>query len=62
MSPTTSPSGAPPTIKKGQSQSALPGSSDVDLFGYGESVIDFNAEIPDGAFDFGMSQQQLHGT
>ena len=39
-----------------------PCSSDVDLFGYGESVIDLNAEIPDGALDLGMSQQQLHGT
>ena len=39
-----------------------PCSSDVDLLGYGESVIDLNAEIPDGALDFGMSQQQLHGT
>jgi hypothetical protein len=32
------------------------------LLGYGESVIDLNAEIPDGALDLGMSQQQLHGT
>jgi hypothetical protein len=39
-----------------------PGSSDIDLFGYGEGIIDFNAEIPDGALDLGMSQQQLHGT
>src|SRR5690348_18252875 len=39
-----------------------PGSSDVNLLGYGEGIIDFNAEIPDGALDLGMSQQQLHGT
>ena len=39
-----------------------PCSSDVDLFGYGESVIDLNAEIPDGALDLRMSQKQLHGT
>jgi len=32
------------------------------LFSYGESIIDFNAEIPDGALDLRMSQQQLHGT
>jgi hypothetical protein len=27
-----------------------------------EGIIDFNAQIPDGALDLGMSQQQLHGT
>jgi hypothetical protein len=32
------------------------------LFSYGEGIIDFNAEIPDGALDLRMSQQQLHGT
>jgi hypothetical protein len=39
-----------------------PCSSDVNLFSYGEGIIDFNAEIPDGALDLRMSQQQLHGT
>src|SRR5690349_7717384 len=33
-----------------------PCSSDVNLFGYGQSIIDFNTEIPDGAFDLRMSQ------
>jgi hypothetical protein len=28
-----------------------PGNSDVDLFGYGESVINLNAELPDCALD-----------
>ena len=28
----------------------------------GDEGIDFNAQIPDGALDLGMSQQQLHGT
>ena len=54
--------GTPPTIERGKAGSALPCSSDVDLFGYGESVIDLSAEIPDGALDLRMSQQQLHGT
>jgi hypothetical protein len=27
-----------------------------------EGIIDFNAEIPDGALDLRISQQQLHGT
>ena len=39
-----------------------PCSSDVNLFRYGEGIIDFDAEIPDGALDLCMSQQQLHGT
>ena len=50
-------------LKEGKASSALPPcSSDVNLFSYGESIIDFNAEIPDGALDLCMSQQQLHGT
>jgi len=39
-----------------------PCSSDVNLFSYEEGIIDLNAEIPDGALDLGMSQQQLNGT
>jgi len=38
-----------------------PCSSDVNLFSYGEGIIDFNAKIPAGALDLGMSQQQLNG-
>jgi len=47
---------------KGRAIPHCPGRSDVDLFDYGESIIGLNAEIPDGALDLGMSQQQLHGT
>jgi hypothetical protein len=32
-----------------------PCSSDVNLFRYGERIIDFNAEIPDDALDLCMS-------
>jgi hypothetical protein len=32
-----------------------PRSSDVNLFSYGEGIIDFNAEIPDGALDLCVS-------
>ena len=39
---------------RGRAIPLCPGSSDVDLFGYGERVIDFNAEISDGALDLGM--------
>ena len=39
--------------------SALPGSSDINLFRYCQSVIDFDAKIPDRAFDLGMTEQEL---
>ena len=32
-----------------------PCSSDVNLFSYGEGIIDLDAEIPDGALDLCMS-------
>src|SRR6516225_12309109 len=36
-----------------------PCSSDVNLFSYCEGISNFDAEIPDGAIDLRMSQQQL---
>jgi len=39
-----------------------PGSSDVNLLGDGQSIIDLDAEIPHGALDFGVTEQQLDGT
>jgi hypothetical protein len=45
----------------GQSTSALPGNSDINLFCYGQGVIDLDAEVSDGAFDLGMAEQELHG-
>ena len=34
-----------------------PCSSDVNLFSYGEGIVDLNAEISDGALDLRMSQR-----
>ena len=34
-----------------------PCSSDVNLFSYGEGIVDCNPEIPDGALDLCMSQR-----
>ena len=45
----------------GQSMSAPPLISDINLFRYCESIIDFDAEIPDGALDFRVTEQKLHG-
>ena len=39
-----------------------PGISDVNLFSYRKRVIDFNAEVSDSAFDFGVPEQELHGS
>ena len=37
-----------------------PGSSDIDLLGNRESVVDLNPEIPDRAFDLGVAKQELN--
>ena len=39
-----------------------PGTSDVNLFRYCQGVIDFDAQIPDGAFNLGMTEQELDGS
>jgi hypothetical protein len=31
------------------------------LFSYREGIVDLNAEVSDGAFDFGVAKQKLHG-
>ena len=41
--------------------SLCPGISDINLFRYRQGVIDLDAEIPDRAFDLGMSEQELDG-
>ena len=37
-------------------------SSDINLFSNLKGVVNFDSEIPDRAFDFGVSQQQLNCT
>lgn len=44
-----------------QSTSALPSGSDVNLLSDSQSVIDFYTEVPDGAFNLGMTKQQRDG-
>jgi hypothetical protein len=39
-----------------------PGTSDINLFCCCRSVIHFDAEISDRAFDFGVTEQQLRGS
>ncbi len=49
------------TLVKGQSVSALPHDSDVNLFRDDKCIVHFNAQIPYGALDLLVAQQQLHG-
>ena len=42
--------------------SALPLSSDVDLFRYCESIVYLDAEISNGAFDSCMAKKELDGS
>jgi hypothetical protein len=39
-----------------------PGISDVNLFRYCKRVINFDAQIANGAFDLGVAEQKLDGT
>ena len=36
---------------------ALPSTSDIDLFGYGKGVVDFDTEVAHGALDLLMPQR-----
>ena len=46
----------------GRADPLCPGSSDINLFGYGKSIIDLDTEIPDGALDFRVTEQELDGS
>jgi len=39
-----------------------PGTSDINLFCYCHSIIHFDAEISDRAFDSGVAEHRLHGS
>ncbi|MGB8017570.1 MAG: hypothetical protein WCF80_17100 [Pseudolabrys sp.] len=45
----------------GQSISALPCTSNIDLLRYGESVVHIDAEIPHSALYLGVTKQKLDG-
>ena len=48
--------------KRGQSMSALPSISDLDLLGEGEGIVHLDPEIAYGAFDSRVPEQELHDT
>jgi hypothetical protein len=45
--------------RMGRACPLCPGISDINLFRYCQGVIDLDAEIPDRAFDLGMTEQEL---
>ena len=53
-------SGCQRTLWDGQSTSALPPGSDVNLFRDSERVFDLDTKISNSALHFRMSQEQLH--
>jgi hypothetical protein len=43
--------------QKGRAFSLCPDASDINLFGYGEGIIDFDAEIPHRALDLCVPEE-----
>ena len=54
--------GASPDRNRGQSMSALPGISDLDLLREGEGIVHLDPEIAYGAFHSRVPEQELYGT
>jgi hypothetical protein len=50
------------TKRSGGARLLCPRNSDVNLFRYGQSTVDLDAKVPNGAFDLClcMSKQELH--
>jgi hypothetical protein len=48
-------------LKVGRACPLCPGSSDINLFRYCQCIVYFNAQISDGAFNLGVSEQKLDG-
>jgi hypothetical protein len=47
--------------KSGRACPLCPGISDINLFRYRKRIIYLDAEVSDGAFDFCVARQELHG-
>jgi hypothetical protein len=48
--------------RMGRACPLCPCNSDINLFCYCQSVVDLNPEIPDGALDFRVAEQELNGS
>jgi hypothetical protein len=49
-------------VRTGGACSLRPGTSDVNLFRYREGIIDLYTQMPGGALDLRVSEQELHGS
>ena len=49
-------------IRSGGARLLRPGCSDVNLFRYRKGIINFDAKVPYGTFDLGVTEENLHGT
>jgi hypothetical protein len=47
---------------RGRASLLCPGSSDINLLGDRQSVVDLDPEITNRAFDLCMAKQELNGT
>jgi len=47
--------------RPGRACPLCPGISDINLFRYCQSIVYFDPEISDGAFDLGVAKQKLDG-
>jgi hypothetical protein len=52
-----SPFGTNRRLESGRECPLCPGISDINLFRYCQSIIHFDPEIPDRAFDLGVAEQ-----
>jgi hypothetical protein len=46
----------------GKAIQLCPRTSDVNLFGYREGIVNLDPEIPDSALDLSVAQEQLNGS
>jgi hypothetical protein len=49
-------------IDSGRDGRPAPRGSDIDLFGYGESIINLDAKVAHRALDLGVAKQELYGS
>jgi hypothetical protein len=47
-------------LETGRAGPLCPSRSDINLFRYRKSVVDLDAKISDGAFDFCVTEQELY--
>jgi hypothetical protein len=49
-------------VEEGRACPLCPGSSDIDLFGDRQGIVDLDPKIPNRTLDLSMAKQKLDGT